>query len=457
MANNVAEKSNDAQDDRSIPTVNVLPSILRKRPFKFLKDTANQHGDFVRLKVGFSSLYLLSNPKHFQYVLRDRQKNFAKSDVLYEPGRLIAGNGLITSSGDFWLRQRRMMQPYFHRKKIEGFATVMTDAIDFVLGTWLAPEEDHGTIKLMESLTQITAEVTTKVMFGANTLSPEEMASMSRDQSFIIQQIALFSYLLFLPKWIPRPGAKRFHRVVNKMKAKVTEIIELGRQDKDADTLLAMLIRAVDEETNEQMTNEQLFDEVQSTFIAGFETTSKGLVWMFYLLDKHPNVREKVIQEIEQAVGKRTPTFEDIKNLPYCKMVVQESLRYYPPVAALPRTSVEDDYIDGQLIPADSLIILFYYGLHHHPEFWDEPEQFNPERFTKSNSETRSHFSYLPFGAGPRQCIGSEFAMMESILVLVMILQRYDWKLDDTTRVIPNLATTLSPKNEIDVNITRLH
>jgi cytochrome P450 len=453
----VSTQSHSSQPlSRPIKTVNLLPGILLKFPFNYLRDTALENGDLVRLKLGRWSFYLVSNADYFQYVLRDRQYNFKKSELLYSTGSLVIGNGLVTSDGDFWLRQRRMMQPYFHRQQIATFATTMTDSIASILNLWLPTGKTSHTLKLMESITQISIEIMSKVVFGAKTLTVEEMISINDDQTFMIRYIALRGYTLFLPKWFPLPGAKRFKVVMARMKAKVHGIIEAGRRREiDQSTLLAMLINTVDEETESQMTNEQLFDEVMTLFLAGFETTARALTWLVYLLDRNPDIKTKVIEEIDQAVGRRNPTFEDLKNLPYCRMVFQETLRFYSPVALLPRTAVEDDELGGHKIPAGTILLMFYYGLHHNPELWDNPETFDPERFTEQRSASRSRYAYLPFSTGPRQCIGSEFAMMEGVLVLVMMMQRFHINLVPHQTIKPNLATTLTPKDEIYITVEK--
>jgi cytochrome P450 len=449
---------NEQQQPISPPinTVNILPVIISKAPFGYLRDAALKNGGLVRLKLGNWACYLVSDPNLFQYVLRDNQPNFKKSEILYATGSMVIGKGLITSDGDFWLRQRRMMQPYFHKQQIAGFATTMTDAIGGILDLWLPEGKTSDTIKLMERISQITIEVMSKTVFGAKTLTPEEMVTINDDQTFMIRYIALRGYTLFLPKWFPLPGAGRFKQVIAQTRSKVHGIIEAGRRKEiDQGTLLAMLIDTVDEETDAQMTNEQLFDEVMTLFLAGFETTARALTWLVYILDSHPHIKAKVLEEIEQTLGQRTPTFEDLRHLPYCKMVFQETLRFYPPVGILPRTALEADEIAGHKIPAGTVLLMFYYGLHHNPQFWDNPETFDPERFTETRSASRSRYAYLPFSTGPRQCIGNEFSMMEGVLVLVMLLQRFHISLVPNQTVKPNLSTTLTPKDEIYVTVEK--
>ncbi len=414
-----------------------------------LRDIAQEHGDFVRVKVGTISVYLVSNPDYLQYILRDNQPNFIKSPMLYNSAKMLVGNGLLTSDGEFWLRQRRMIQPQFHRQKIAAFVTEMIGAIDHILDAW-AQEEQPQTIELKERMSQITMEVVSRTMFGSNVMSPQQMTEINKEMVFAADYVALRGYTPFLPKWFPLPGTKRFAKSMETLTQTVNAIIETGRGKTEvAGNLLSMLIHAIDEETNEQMTNEQLFDEIMTTFSAGFETTSTALAWLFYVLDKNPEIKARLLEEVDSVLGDRPPTFEDMRQLPYCRMTFQEALRYYPPIGMLPRTAIEDDVIGGHPIPAGTVVLVFYYGVHHNPQVWPEPERFDPERFADTPANKRHRFAYLPFSGGPRQCIGNEFAITEGVLALVMLLQRYRIDVLPGQEVNPKLSATFAPSKKI--------
>lgn len=433
-----------------IPTVNLFPGIFLRSPFNFLQSIAAEKGDFVRIRLGPTSVYLTSNPEHFQYILRDNHQSFKKSQVLYKAGKLVVGNGLATSEGEFWLRQRRMIQPHFHRSRIAEFTSTMISVIDDLLSEWLPNSQSSNVIDLRERMSELTIEITSRIMFGNSGITSEQLKVINKDQLFIVDYVALRGYLPFLPAWFPLPGTRRFNRVMKRLSETINHIIELGRESKaDSGNLLSMLIRAVDTETNESMTNQQLFDEIMMIFIAGFETTSTALTWLFYLLQQHPKVKERTIAEIQEVVGTETPTLEDVQRLNYLRMVIQETMRYYPPVAMLPRTAVTDVNLGEHNLSAGTIVLLYFYGLHHNPTEWKNPERFDPERFSTDGLQARSRFAYLPFSIGPRQCIGNEFAMLESMLIVTRILQRYYINLDSDKTVTPHLSTTLIPKQTL--------
>ncbi|MEO1646523.1 MAG: cytochrome P450, partial [Chloroflexota bacterium] len=390
---------------------------------------------------------LVSGADEFQYVLRDKQPNFIKSPKLYDAAKMMIGNGLVTSNGDFWLRQRRMIQPYFHRQQIANFTQMMVDGIADVLDTWQDGEERE----LKNSMSQITIEVISRTMFGENVVSEKEMQQVADDLVFLADYVALRGYMPFIPLSMPVPGHGRYKAAMARLHKIVERIIVLGEQTPESGNLISMLVHATDEETNEQMTRPQLFDETMTMFSAGFETTSTTVAWLLYLLDQHPEIKQRVQAEIDDALGTRKPTFEDFRKLPYCRMVFQEALRYYPASPMIPRTTVEDDEINGQHIPANTMLLMFIYGLHHNPKLWDNPEVFDPERFAPDAPKQSSRFAYMPFSTGPRKCIGDEFAQTEGILMLAMIMQRYEVEILAGQAIVPNLSATLTPKNGIQV------
>lgn len=436
--------------------MSLLPGILSKSPFRFLRDLVEEHGDLVRLKFGSNIFYVVSNPDYFQHILRDNQRNYVKSDAFYSSGRLIVGNGLITSDGDFWLRQRRMMQPHFHRQQITALSHVMMESIEQMLGGWLAPGQTEAPMDVRERMSEITINVTTRVIFGSNTLSQEELHQANDDQLFIIKYVALRGYTVFLPGWVPIPGTPRFNQTMQRTRERVQRIIDQVRAKGDqSNTLISMLINTVDEETDERMTDQQLMDEAMSLFIAGFETTATLMTWLFYVLSLHPQVEARLLEEIDTVVGSRRPTFDDLMQLPYCRKVIQETLRFYPPVGLLPRTSQVDDMLGEHPVPGKTLFLMFYYGLHHNGTYWEAPETFDPERFSPVMHATQHRFAYMPFSTGPRKCIGDEFAMIEATLMLVMILQRYRVRVQPVENMTPVVTATLIPNKPIRATVTR--
>ena len=429
----------------SLPSVSLLPGILRASPFAFLSQIARDHGDFVRLKIGPKSVYLVSDPALFQHVLRDEVKIYRKSQFLYNAAKPMVGEGLLTSEGETWLRQRRMIQPYFHRHRIAIFSRMMTDVITETIGKWDASGETH--IDIGAYMAQITVEIVSRTLFGTSTLDPAEITSLGRDMMSAANYVALRGYTPFIPQSIPLPGHGRFQSAIGRLTKAVNTIIEAGQKSGDDDSLIMMLLEAVDEETSQRMTRKQLFDEVMTIFSA--------LTWLWVLLAQHPDVESKLREEVDRVLQGRVPTVEDVPQLTYSRQVLQESMRFYPPIPMLPRTSLADNVAEGYHIPKDSIFLMFYYGLHHNAKHWNNPEVFDPERFSPANRDTRHRFAYVPFSAGPRQCIGSEFAMMEGTLVLTMMMQRYHIALAPDQAFAPNLSATLKPNRDIQAIMTR--
>jgi cytochrome P450 len=261
--------------------------------------------------------------------------------------------------------------------------------------------------------------------------------------------------LASLPERVPTPRNRRFSRALSTVDKIVYSMIEERRAGRIvADDLLSMLMEARDAETGESMSDKQLRDEVMTIFLAGHETTASSLSWALYLVSKDPNVEEKLAAEVDAALNGRTPAMEDLPNLPYTRMVIEEALRLYPPAWAFGRQAIADDEIGGYRIPANSSVLVSPWITHRHPAFWDRPQQFDPERFTAEKSAGRPRYAYFPFGGGPRQCIGNEFAMMETQLVLAMIAQQFKFRLVPGQRVEPDPSVTLRPKGTLAMTLT---
>lgn len=430
-----------------LPVVGVLPDLFRQQPFEFMRKVIREHGDFVKLNVGPQAIYLVSNPDYLQRILRDNHRNYQKPNLLYKAAKRVIGNGLVISSGDFWLRQRRMMQPYFHRKFLVGLTDVMTTGIGEILATWESAVQSGAVMNIGNEMSRITMNVITKTMFGLD-LPTADMATVFRDMPSMIDHATVRGYLPFLPDWFPIPGDQQFEKSLENVRGIVMGIIEQRRHDsRNANDLITMLLHAVDEETNEQMTDEQIFDEAMTIFLAGFETTSTALTWLWYLLDQNPHVEQKLRAEITTVLGDGLPTLESLKQLEYTRMVFQETMRMFPSVPLLPRVALEADKLGDYAIPAGATLVMFFYGLHHNENVWETPDVFDPERFTPERSKGRSPFAFLPFSGGPRQCIGNEFAYMEGTLAMAMMMQRYRVSLLPDHEVTPKLSITLRPAN----------
>lgn len=439
---------------KGFPLIGTLPALL-KDPFTFMVQAREQYGDIYRLDLGVANMVVLNHPRHAQHVLLDHAHNYRKGGALWDTLRTLLGNGLVVSEGDFWLRQRRMMQPQFHRKRLAALTDLMASAIDEVLASWEPTAAAATPFDLSTAFNHVTMKVIVRTLFGA-ALTTREMDEVAEAMSFALDYVMRGVVTSALPAWVPVPGKRRYQQAIATFDEIIYRIIAACRENDGADNhLLAMLLNSVDEETGERMSDEQLRDEVATLFLAGYETTSIALSWAFDYLTQHPEVMRKLQAEVDSVLEGRQPTFADLPRLEYARMVLQESMRLRPPAWFVPRTAVEDDEIDGYAIPAGTEVLSLTYIYHRHPAEWPDPERFDPERFAPERSNDRHKFAWVPFGAGQRMCIGRDFSLMEGQLALAMVMQRYQVSAVAGHIAQPQLTTTLRPKGGIMVKLAK--
>lgn len=425
-----------------------LPHIVRDT-LGFLKSTRARVGDLYTLDLGLVKAVVLNHPHHAQRVLIDRAVNYTKGGPLWASIRTLLGNGLPVSEGDFWKQQRRMMQPHFHRTRLAALTELMVEAIQEGLTPWHALATSGEAFNVETMTSPITMKVIVKTMFGTG-LSSDETAHVNRLFPFIVDYLFQGILTQSFPAWMPVPGRRAYQRALKEMDEIVLGLVERRRQASDeSPDLLTTLIQMIDPEGGQQMSNQQLRDEAVSLFLAGYETTSTALSWGLYELTRHPDVVARLQAEVDAQLGGRVPTFADLRNLTYTRQVLQEILRLYPPAWWNSRTAVEADEIDGFRIPAGAQVVPMTYMIHRHPDFWPEPDTFDPERFTPEASARRHHCAWIPFGVGQRQCIGKEFAMMEGQLILAQVMQRYDIRAMSSRPAIPKATTVLKSRDGI--------
>ena len=353
----------------------------------------------------------------------------------------------MTNEGASWLKQRRLMQPAFHRKRIAHFGETMTDETQKLLAAWQAEASRGKPLDVSREMMRLTLAIVSRTMFGATVAQEAEQlgpAVTELQEETHRRQFVLVD----LPEWVPLPKLRRAKEARQAIERVVTGIIESRRRSdaSEHDDLLSMLMNAKDADTGEPMGDAQLRDEVRTIFLAGHETTSNALTWTWYLLARNPDAATKLRAELDRVLGGRLPTTDDIPQLPYTKMVVEESMRLLPPVWALSREAIADDEVGGCRIPSGGTVVLSQFITHRHPDFWEEPESFDPERFTPERVKQRHRFTYFPFGGGPRICIGTNFAMLEAQLLLATIAQRYELDLVPGHPVELEPLVTLRPK-----------
>jgi cytochrome P450 len=407
-----------------------LPEF-RKDALHFMMKLNREYGGVVRFQLGKKIAHLVSDPAGAKHVLQDNYKNYTKGKP-YGRARYVFGEGLITSDGEHWRRQRKLMQPVFHRGELEIFATIMTDAIAQMLERWQTFERDRRPVNIADDLRNLALRISARSLFTTDIDRDAEWLQHAFNQvNLWFSQGSKTGYLV--PPSFPLPSNLRMKRTIADIDRLIKRIITLrrrgGKQDGGSRDLLDLLMSAKDADDGSTMSDDELRDEVMTLLFAAHESTGTTIAWTMSLLSKYPEVEDRARAEVSRVLADRVPTFADIPSLEYLKLVIEETMRLYPAGAIIPREVVEDDVIGSYAIPAGSIVFLSPYVMHRDPTCWDNPEAFDPVRFLPANVEKRHRFSYIPFVLGPRQCIGNHFAMTEMVLAIAMILRRFDFQL----------------------------
>ena len=426
-------------------------SEIQRDPLGFLL-RIQQAGEVVRLRFLFSPAYLLSHPASIKYVLQEQARNYNKDLITYTLFRPFLGQGLLTNDGPSWLQQRRLIQPAFHRQRLLTYGPLMTEATLAMLERWQTPCEEGRPVPIEEEMMRLTLRIVGQALFSLDLAS--ETSTIGAAVTTVLAHAADYVFHPFPPLSAPTPRNRRMQRAIHQLDQLVYRMIlqRRSREPERAD-VLALLLSTQDEETGQGMTDRQVRDEVMTLLMAGHETTATTLTWTWYLLGSHPEVERRLQAELEAVLGGRVPTVEDLAELKYTRMILEEALRLYPAAPVLSRKAIAADELQGYPIAANSMIIISPYAMHRHPAFWDEPERFDPERFTPDRAAARPAFTYFPFGGGPRVCIGNHFAMMEAQLILATVAQRYQLRLLPGHPVEPQMVVTLRPRSGLPMTI----
>jgi cytochrome P450 len=397
-----------------------------------------RHPDIARYRYGLTDSYLVTSADAAKRVLQDNAPNYTKEHPAYFMLRRLFGNGLFTSEGSFWLRQRRLAQPAFHRQRLAGMGAAMTRAALEAAERWQARAASGEPMSILHEMSRVTLKAVGDALFGA-ALSGKSALVQEAWDVLNAQLVERFGKMRLLPPVLPTRYDRDFRRARRSLFGVVDEIIAARRASGEAsDDLLSMLMHARDEDTGERMTDGQLRDEVVTMLLAGHETTAVALTWAWVRLDRHRDAAERLRAELFRVLGGRAPTAEDVAKLPYTRAVVEESLRIHPPAYIVHRRVVRNDVVCGRRIHAGGAVVISPTILHRHPDYWERPDEFWPERWLdEAAQQSRPRFAFIPFSAGPRQCIGNAFSMMESILVLATLAQRFDPRL-----VVPEIPKT---------------
>ncbi|GAA0546994.1 cytochrome P450 [Actinomadura livida] len=404
------------------PPRTATPAMLRK----LLKDriglmswAANTYGDAVKLSIGPVTLYFVNHPDHAKHVLTDNADNYHKGFGLAQAKRAL-GDGLLTSEGELWRKQRKVIQPAFQHRRMARYADVITDEAAKLVAR-LRERGGGGPVQMTDELTGLTLGVLGRTLLDADLGDFDSLGASFE----AVQDQAMFeaTTLSKVPVWVPLPKQVRLRRARRDLQRVVDRLVT-GREVRDGgadDDVLSRLIVSTRQETDHRVGRQRMRDELVTLLLAGHETTASTLGWTLWLLDRHPEVLERVRAEAVQVLGDRAPKYEDLHGLTYTSTVIQEVMRLYPPVWMLSRLAQADDRIDGLPIPAGANVMVCPYTLHRHPAFWDDPERFDPDRFAPEVHAGRPRYAYIPFGAGPRFCVGNHLGMMEATFVIAML------------------------------------
>lgn len=425
-------------------------------PLDALVQFARTHGDAVRLRFPLGSTYLFNHPDAYKRILQDNNSNYVKSRS-YHKMREFLGQGLLTSEGEFWRRQRRLIQPAFHKDRLRALGSRMVDETNRLVAGWSERARSGAEIDIHAEMMRLTMRIAARCLFSYDVAGDAESrvdAAMEFIQEHIFHRTAT---LLDIPPWIPTARNRRYLAAVRDLDGIVFDMIRQRRgQDPGAfeHDVMDMLLRARDEDSGAAMDDKQIRDEIMTLFLAGHETTANAMSFLLYLLCAHPQVEARVREEYDRVVPGRDPEPDDLAALEYVPRVIKEALRMYPPAWIIERAALEPDTVMGHPLPRRGWVVLCTYALHHHPGLWSDPERFDPDRFLPEADKQRPRYAWVPFGGGPRQCIGLAFAMMEMQLALPVLLRRFRMELDPAFQLELQPRITLRPGGTIPV---RLH
>jgi len=417
----------------------------RRDPLQFAMDLSRNYGDLSYFRIGLYSGYFLNHPDYFKHVLQTNQRNYSKDNYNYKKLKIVLGEGLITSNGNLWLKERRMIQPVFQHSHTGQFAAITGKATREMLHRWKTIKKRDFTLDIASEMMQLTLRIITEALFSID--MSNHAKTVSKAFTVLNQDIShRFQTFFSAPLWINTASNRQFKKARSELNQVVSSIISNRRKSSTRyDDLLDMLLAVRDDQSGQQMNDQQIRDEIMTLLLAGHETTATLLSWTLYLLSQHKEVKDKLSAELKQQLKGKYPDMKDISRLKYCTQVIQESLRLYPPVWIISRKAIKEDIIGGYRIPAGATVVLCSYTLHRHQDYWHQPHLFNPQRF--SSSENENPAAYFPFSIGPRSCIGAHFAMTEACLILSMLLQHFDFKLQSGFKVEPEPLVTLRPRH----------
>lgn len=432
-------RSDPAQNRQLPPVPQGTIRELVRNPLGFFTAITREYGDIVCYRPAPDTAYLLNHPDYVRHVLLDNNRNYDKTTYSNQVFKKLVGNSLISAEGDTWRQQRRLMQPAFHHTRLEKLDGLIVETAQDMLSRWDAAYSQGQTLDISREMSALTLTVTARALFGVN------LGERVNQIGDVVNRAA---------KFFEKPSHPIVQQAVQEFQAVVDEIILERKQNfQDYGDLLSSLMLARDESGQRMMKDEELRMQLFALLLAGYETTANALTWTWYLLSQHPQIFDRLRQEIRSTLGGRPPVFPDLERMPYLRQVLDESLRLYPPAWILGRRAIGEDWIGGYYVAPGTVLAISIYTLHRHPDFWKDPDTFDPEHFAPANLPGRHKFAYIPFGGGPRQCIGNNLGLLEASLVIACVAQEYELRLQPGIEVQPQALFVLRPRREVPMSL----
>jgi cytochrome P450 len=430
---------------------------LRRDPLRWLPQWLREYGDVYSFRTLFAKATVVGAPELARQVLVERAARYQEKSLAYAVLRILLGNGLITSGGEFWRGQRKLAQPAFHRRRLNALFAMMAERVAEAVDRLDAAAGSDEAVDFAPVLSQLTLDVISRAMFSSDVQGAA--ARVSRHIAVLNETAILMlrhPWTFLLPRRFPTPFTYKQYRSLKTVNDTVREIIQARRRQPEAhDDLLSMLLSACEEETGRGMTDGQLRDEVMTIFVTGHETTANSMTWLLHLVSQHPEVEERLIADIAANWPEGGLTFENIGAFTYVRQVIEEALRIYPTIWSVGRRCTEEDDLGGFRIPVGMNVIVPVFHFHWSERFWPEPEKFDPSRFSPERRPAPEAMIYFPFGAGPRSCIGNHFAMQELMLMTVLFYRRFHFRMQPGFPVEVDPLITLRPKHGMKLTVHR--
>lgn len=421
---------------------------FKKDPLNFMTQSHKEYGDCVQMRIGSFPMLLICDPDLIHEVLVTKASSFTK-DAAIKNNPEFFGNGLLRSEGHYWKRQRKLASPAFSPRRLEEYAKQMVELTLAKIAKW----QDGETCDIQKEMMQLTLSIAAKTLFDVGLDENHEFEAALEDaQRYLAERMENFVMLL-LPEWVPFPSNIHLHEAVQKIDKYVYRLIAERRESTEGRQDLLSSLISVRDEDGSALSDQEIRDEVFTLFFAGHETTALTLTWTLYLLSQNRQAEEKLLQEIKELLGGKMPCAHDAHRLDYARRIVMESMRLIPPVWAIGREAAEDCRIGKYQVKKGTSILISQWVNNHEERWFENPQSFNPDRWTAEFCDALPKYAYFPFGGGPRTCIGNNFALMEAVLLLACIISDYHLELDPAQKVEFQPAVTLRPKNGVKMTL----